>query len=282
MPENRAPSWAEEVENNPYHEAAKATWSRFKESLPFQGGTTLEYKAPLHLEGQKIAQLDLEEIAVEAYFWNSALIFVVMGANSPLPVFEGFINRIWGKLGIDRIVRMNSGYTMVKFRDEATRDLVLESGVVHFDRKPVILKPWTADIESLRSINSVPVWIHLPGLGLQYWGTNCLSALVSTIGKPIMIDKITKDRSMIKFARILVDMEISDSLLKFISYINERGQVMDQMIEYEWMPTKCPQCKKLGHTVSTCKFVEGLVWRKKESPATQADGDSAHGDFSTH
>ncbi|XP_062116247.1 uncharacterized protein LOC133830306 [Humulus lupulus] len=165
---------------------------------------------------------------------------------------------------------------MVKFRDEATRDLVLESGVIHFDRKPVILRPWTTDIDTLKSIKSVPVWIRLPDLGLQYWGTKCLSALVSTIGKPIMIDKVTKDRSMIKFARILVDMEISDTLPKFINYINERGQVMDQLIDYEWLPTKCSNCKKLGHTASSCKHVEGMVWRKKEAPVDASENNTMH------
>ncbi|XP_062089508.1 uncharacterized protein LOC133796044 [Humulus lupulus] len=199
-PKVRSNSWAKEVENQTFQEATKATWSRFKDSLPLQGGTQLEFKEPLQKDGQKIAQLDIEEIEVEASFWKSALICVVIGVNPPLPVFEGFINRIWGKLGIERVARMNSGFTMVKFRDEATRDLVLESGVVHFDRKPIIRRPWTTDIESLKSIKSVPVWIRLPDPGLQYWGTNCLSALVSTIGKPIMIDKITKDKLMIKFA----------------------------------------------------------------------------------
>ncbi|XP_062113064.1 uncharacterized protein LOC133824214 [Humulus lupulus] len=119
---------------------------------------------------------------------------------------------------------------MVKFRDEATRDLVLELGVIHF--------------------------------------VNCLSALVSTIGKPIMIDKITKDRSMIKFARVLVDMEIAESLPQYINYLNERGQVMEQPVEYEWLPTKCSNCKKLGHTVATYKFGSEVAWRKKDSKKT--------------
>ncbi|XP_062080364.1 uncharacterized protein LOC133785126 [Humulus lupulus] len=67
---------------------------------------------------------------------------------------------------------------MVKFKDEAARDLVLESEAIHFDKKPVVLRPWTTDIGSLKSIKSVPVWIRLPDLGLQYWGVNCLSALL--------------------------------------------------------------------------------------------------------
>ncbi|XP_062099867.1 uncharacterized protein LOC133805722 [Humulus lupulus] len=173
---------------------------------------------------------------------------------------------------------MNDGFTMVKFRDEATRDLVLESGVVHFDRKPMVLRPWTTDVESLKSIKSVPIWIRLPDLGLQYWGVNCLSALVITIGKPIMIDKITQNRSMIKFARILVEMEIADTLPKFISYFNENGQIAEQMIEYEWLPTKCSNCKKVGHSVSSCKFVSQPVWRKKEGKQVEGNSEGVNKD----
>ncbi|XP_062089448.1 uncharacterized protein LOC133795982 [Humulus lupulus] len=215
-------------------------------------------------EGKLIAQVDLEEIEVEAYFWSLALVCVVLGANPPFSVFEGFIKRLWGKLGIERIARMNAGYTIVKFWDEATRDLVLETGVVHFDRKPIILRPWSTDLDTLKLVKSVPVWIRLPDLGLQYWGVKCLSALVSTIGKPILIDKVTKDRSMVKFARVLVDMEISENFPKTISFLNERGQLMDQIIEYEWQPTQCSCCKALGHYVAFCKRKQEGVWRKKE------------------
>ena len=178
-------------------------------------------------DGKLIDQLDLEEIEEQASFWNTAIVCIVLGANPPIAVFEGFIRRIWGKLGIERVARMNAGFTIVKFRDISTRDLVLESGVIHFDRKPVILRPWSIDIDTLRLVKSVPVWVRLHDLGLQYWGTKCLSALVSTIGRPMMIDKITKDRSMVKFARVLVDVEISDKLPHSINFLNERGQLIE-------------------------------------------------------
>ncbi|XP_062114202.1 uncharacterized protein LOC133825252 [Humulus lupulus] len=258
-------SWPEEVDARSFQDSAKEIWARFRESLPSYGCTKLHFMEPIQKDGQLVAKLDVDEIEVEASFWKSALICVVIGANPPLAVFEGFIKRIWGKLGIECVARMNAGFIMVKFRDEATLNLVLESGVIHFDKKPIVLRPWTTNIDSLKSVKSVPVWIRLPDLGLQYWGVKCLSALVSTIGKPIMIDKTTKDRSMIKFAQVLVDMEIAETLPQYINYLNERGQVMEQPIEYEWLPTKCSNCKKLGHTVSTCKFVSEVAWRKKES-----------------
>ncbi|XP_062118452.1 uncharacterized protein LOC133832081 [Humulus lupulus] len=157
---------------------------------------------------------------------------------------------------------------MVQFRDEATRDMVLEAGVIHFDKKPVILRPWSPDVETIRSVKSIPVWIRLPGLGLQYWGVNCLSALVSTIGTPIMVDKVTKARTMIKFSRVLVDMEIAEHIPMHIHYLNERGQVLEQPIEYEWLPTKCTVCKKLGHTTAVCKHSPTLI-KKNSEPSTQ-------------
>uniref|UniRef100_A0A803PV52 DUF4283 domain-containing protein n=1 Tax=Cannabis sativa TaxID=3483 RepID=A0A803PV52_CANSA len=153
-------------------------------------------------------------------------------------VFEGFVKRVWGNLGVEKIVRMHPGFTLVRFKDEATRDLVLETGVIHYDKKQVVLRPWSIDMDTAQMVKSVPVWIRLNGLGLQYWGRNSLSALVSTIGKLIMMDKVTQEKSMIKFARILVDIDISDNPPKAISFINEKKQMVEQSIEYEWLPSK--------------------------------------------
>ncbi|XP_062118466.1 uncharacterized protein LOC133832098 [Humulus lupulus] len=233
---------------------------------------------PIQQDGKLMAQLDIDEIEVEASFWKSALICMVIGANPPLAVFEGFIRRIWGNLSIDRVARMNSGFTTAKFRDEATRDMVLESGVIHFDKKPVILRLWSSDVESIRSVKSVPVWIRLLGLGLQYWGVNCLSALVITIGTPIMVDKVTKARTMIKFARILVDMEIAEHLPMHIHYLNERGQIMEQPIEYEWLATKCSSCKKLGHSAAICKHAPTAIKKITETSNQASPTDNKASD----
>uniref|UniRef100_A0A803Q9J7 DUF4283 domain-containing protein n=1 Tax=Cannabis sativa TaxID=3483 RepID=A0A803Q9J7_CANSA len=105
---------------------------------------------------------------------------------------------------------MQSGFTLVNFKDEVTRYIILETGVTQFDRKPVILRPWSEDMDTTQMIRSVPVWVKLNDLCLQYWGKKNLSSLVSTIGKPIMAGKVTLERSMIKFVRVLVDVEIKD------------------------------------------------------------------------
>ncbi|XP_062118499.1 uncharacterized protein LOC133832131 [Humulus lupulus] len=266
---SKAASWAEEVEKTDYQNSAKDVWSKFKANQVKTPSTSLDFIEPMKVGDQIIAKLDMDEIEVEASFWRSLIVCVVLGANPPFRVFEGFVKRDWGNLGIDRIVRMNSGFALVSFRDIATRDLVLETCVIHFDKKPVVLRPWTSDMDTMQMVKSVPVWVSLDGLGLQYWGRNSLSALVSTIGKPIMIDQVTRDRSMVKFARVLVDMEISETPPKTISFVNERDQLVDQLVEYEWLPSKCKACDCLGHTVVNYSKDKGYIWVKKSNPDTK-------------
>ncbi|XP_062093858.1 uncharacterized protein LOC133799886 [Humulus lupulus] len=191
--------------------------------------------------------------------------------NPPFGVFEGFIKRIWGKLGIERIARLNNGFTLVNFRDEITRNLFLEAGVLHFDRKPVIVKPWTTDFDTLKAVKSVPVWVRLLGLGLQYWGTKCLSAIMSTIGVPILVDKVTKDRSMMQFARVLVEIELLEDLPKSVQFLNEKGQLIEQFLEFEWLPTQCRGCKVYGHIERMCNKKPAEVWREKTRVREEED-----------
>uniref|UniRef100_A0A803PSI9 DUF4283 domain-containing protein n=1 Tax=Cannabis sativa TaxID=3483 RepID=A0A803PSI9_CANSA len=172
--------------------------------------------------------------------------------------------RIWGNLGVERIVRMHSGFTLVSFKDGVTRNIILKTGVIQFDKKPVILRPWSEDMDTARMVKSILVWVRLNGLGLQYWGKKNLSALVSTIGKSIMADKVTLERSMIKYARVLVDVEIKEEPLRTIAYVNEKKQLMEQPVEYEWLPTKCTACDMLGHSISNCNKGKPTVWKKKQ------------------
>ncbi|XP_060972433.1 uncharacterized protein LOC133038331 [Cannabis sativa] len=233
--------------------------------------TRLNFMEPLKIGDQIVAKLDLEEVEIEASYWKNAIVCIVLGANPPFKVFEGFINRVWGNLGIEKIVRMHSGFTLVNFRDEAKRDLVMESGVIQFDRKPVVLRPWSTDLDSIRMVKSVPVWVRLNGLRLQYWGKNNLSALVSTIGKPIIVDKVTQNRTMVKFSRVLVDMDISDNPPKTISFINKHKRLVEQSVEYEWLPSKCATCGMLGHTVANCNKEKRVTWKKKMEVGEKAE-----------
>uniref|UniRef100_A0A803P0M5 CCHC-type domain-containing protein n=1 Tax=Cannabis sativa TaxID=3483 RepID=A0A803P0M5_CANSA len=124
------------------------------------------------------------------------------------------------------------------------------------------VRPWTTDLDTVRLVKSVLLWIRLHRLGLQYWASKTLSALVSTIGTPIMVDKFTKDRTRIQFARVVVEIDISESPPRSLWYFNEVGQLVDQAIDYEWLPTKCKNCSSFGHIQADCRKTEIPVEKK--------------------
>ena len=95
-----------------------------------------------------------------------------------------------------------------------------------------------------------------------------------------MVDKFTKERSMIRYARILVEMEIIDNPPSVIYFVNEKGQVQEQHVEYDWLPTKCNNCKGYGHSMADCKKAVTNKWVKKDI-TTEGKPDSATVDAET-
>ncbi|KAF4365186.1 hypothetical protein G4B88_000345 [Cannabis sativa] len=91
----------------------------------------LTYMEPMIKNGIKIAQVDINEVQEQAACWNLAIICM--------------------------IARMAKGLTMARFNDEATKDQVLENGVIQFDRKPVIVRPWTTDMNTVKLVKSIPL-----------------------------------------------------------------------------------------------------------------------------
>ncbi|XP_062086022.1 uncharacterized protein LOC133792116 [Humulus lupulus] len=66
-----------------------------------------------------------------------------------------------------------------------------------------------------------------------------------------------------QFARVLVEIEISEALPKSIQFLNEKGKLMEQLLEFEWLPTQCRGCKVFGHTKSMCNRKPSEIWRQK-------------------
>ncbi|KAF4354876.1 hypothetical protein G4B88_010155 [Cannabis sativa] len=48
-----------------------------------------------------------------------------------------------------------------------------------------------------------------------------LSAIVRTVGKPVIVDQHTKDMTRVQFARVLVEMDITEDPSRTLQYINE-------------------------------------------------------------
>lgn len=201
---------------------------------------------PIIKEGRKLCVINPADVTLEENNWSASLICAVLGAKPPLAVSEGFVRRIWSSFGVDKVLRLPNGHFIVKFSEVNDRDGIVDHGIWFFEWKPLVVRPWVGDFDVFNGIKSVPVWVRLAQLSVKYWNEGSLSLICSLLGTPLMIDKITKNRTWLNFARVLIKVEIGDKLVEEIQFVNEYGQVVDQVVEYEWLPVKCQSCKCLG------------------------------------
>lgn len=70
-------------------------------------------------------KIETDVIQEEIDFWNSAVIYYVVGSNPPIEVMEGFIRRIWKKYNVDKVALIIKGIYIVRFMSMDNRDKVL-------------------------------------------------------------------------------------------------------------------------------------------------------------
>ncbi|XP_062080697.1 uncharacterized protein LOC133785484 [Humulus lupulus] len=110
----------------------------------------------------------MEDIAEEGNYWNPSLVCYVLGTNPPLAVLEGFCRRIWRNMGVDKMSGLGQGVYIVRFNSVEQRDFVLSNGIMLFDMKLLIMKPWNAHEELKKEdMQRVPIWIQLTNLELK-------------------------------------------------------------------------------------------------------------------
>ncbi|VFQ77372.1 unnamed protein product [Cuscuta campestris] len=132
--------------------------------------------------------------------------------------------------------------------------------------------PLEVDIMNRKDI---PIWIQFPDLEMKYWSLTGLSRLGSTIGKPIKRDGATASRRKWAYARIMIEVQINQTFPDQINFINEEGRIITQTVTYEWEPTICSHCDRIGHKLEKCRrktalkeanITKKMVWKPKAYP----------------
>ncbi|XP_060201887.1 uncharacterized protein LOC132630314 [Lycium barbarum] len=158
---------------------------------------------------------------------------------------------MWGKIGINKVAMMKNGIILIRFDSEEGKNEAVQAGVYHFDNKPFIVKAWSPDMEFTREeLQSVPIWIKLPGLDFKYWSPRGLSKIGSLIRKPLMVDKQTERKVRLNFARLLVEVKIGEELPDEVLFRNEKRTVVTQRVTYDWRPSICTHCQNMDLRVT--------------------------------
>jgi hypothetical protein len=87
-----------------------------------------------------------------------------------------------------------------------------------------------------------------------------------------MTDECTANKLRVSYARILVEVDITQKLIEEIP-IKTRGGQIKQLVEYEWKPRFCDKCQKVGHNCTAP--VKKTVWQPKPTRSPDAPKPAA-------
>ena len=82
----------------------------------------------------------------------------------------------------------------------------------------------------IETIRSLPLWIQLPAVNIKYCGVESLSKVGSIIGIPIKPDKFTKDKQVLRYAQLLVEMPIEGPFPEHIDFFNDEDVLIRQQV----------------------------------------------------
>jgi len=138
-------------------------------------------------------------------------------------------------------------------------------GFFYFDNKPFIVKGWNPKMDiHTESLKIMLLWVQLYDLDLKYWGLGSLSKIASILGIPLKIDKYIKEKSTLRYARILIEMNVEGPFPEFVEFFNKNDVLVRQTVKYKWLPTKCAHYNMFGHTEDQCRKKNGIhkEWRR--------------------
>ncbi|XP_043705225.1 uncharacterized protein LOC122655038 [Telopea speciosissima] len=168
-------------------------------------------------------------------------------------------SRNWGlKEGVS-MKSLGRGFIIFRFHNSEDMMCTWRRSPIRVDGQALRFQQWRKDfVVDDQAITNRLTWIQLPGLPQEYWHEDIILSITKAVGRPIAIDRRTKNSYFGHYARVCVDVD--DVVPRVDEVYVEREQegtlemyVFKQKVEYEELPTRCRRCRRYGHRDDNCK-----------------------------
>lgn len=228
-------------------------------------GRVMQYVAPKVVDGEIDVKIEDEDVAPELKFWETTLILYILGGDISMYMLKNFMEKAWNFVSLPDMYYHDDGYFMLRFKSHADMDAVLMKGPYTIRNMPLILQEWRPDFDLKKDmLSTIPIWVKLPKLPLHLWGETSLNKIGSAIGIPLVTDECTTHRLRVSYARILVEVDITQKMLDEITITDNKGLKRKQPIEYEWRKNSVRSARQLGINVMELLSIRfGSLSRRK-------------------
>lgn len=155
------------------------------------------------------------------------------------------------------------GYFIVRFNSEQERDNIINQGPWFWGNAGLFLTPWFPDFDAnTMKVSTMPVWVRLHGLPLHFWHHKVLAAIGDSLGKFLKIDEDRVIKGIFTFARICVEVDLSQGISDHIT-LNFNNSQWIQQLDYENTTFRCRGCMQTGHLQYDCPLARKDTRRTK-------------------
>ncbi|XP_009769130.1 uncharacterized protein LOC107815188 [Nicotiana tabacum] len=194
----------------------------------------LSFIAPTIKNGDVNVELCKEENEEETQKRKFALILYVVGGSPTVDTMESYIASVWNFVAKPKVYFYNDGYFMVRFNSIEDMDEVLYSGPHMLNNKPIIVKIWSADFDFNKEVlQTIPVWVKYTNLPLNCWENRSLSRISSGLGIHLYADACSTQVDRISYVGVLVEMDVTKELPRFIKVTDPNGREFIHEITYD-------------------------------------------------
>ncbi|VFQ89794.1 unnamed protein product [Cuscuta campestris] len=287
-PEAAEPTGKENCENETGDNDGKAPGNKVDTPAEKKSFASLFEKNRSEDKGMKLHQVEVEMIEDEEVFIQPEDVTPMEELWGPCLV-GCFTGRFPGLAPIQTLVESwkvpcqflphHKGWVVFKFLNNEDRDSVLHRDDHRINNKKLLLNiPQDGFMWNAKCFSTMPVWVKLMDVPMQFWGPNSLSKIASKLGRPLFTDGLTnkvaskltvendpEDNLAYKkpnFCRVLIHMDLSKPPPSCVK-VNFVGGSYSQFVEYEDLPLYCYHCEKFGHTPFDCAQLFEME-RKKE------------------
>ena len=129
-------------------------------------------------------------------------------------------------------------------------DRVLKNDPWFIGKHYLTIRPWQRNFKpSTANCSSVAVWARLPELPIEYYEESVLQSIGCDIGPVLKIDAQIATESRGRYARICVQINLNDPLIRAVRLDN-----FYQSVIYEGLHLLCFSCGHLGHRKGNCPY----------------------------
>ncbi|KAJ4837427.1 hypothetical protein Tsubulata_012759 [Turnera subulata] len=217
--------------------------------------------------------------------WEQAVIVQLLGKSISYRVLTAKIRSLWQPVGPFKVIDLENNFFVVKFADKRDYLHCLVDGPWTVFNSALCVFPWNSEFcASNGRVDRAVVWVRFPDIPLHTYHPSVLNALGDLVGNSVRIDQATRDHQRGRFAKIAVEVDLTNPLKGTIRF---RGK--EQKVIYEGLPTLCYQCGSANHTMEACSARSQSSAHKpsssddapgadkgKEKVGTQSTGGSDH------